>query len=114
MESMGEKLVRDNMPELCSTTPGWSPMTFRVAKADERIRLLIDKLKEEVQELHASIEDPFGKKPQMVEEFADVKQVLMDLISQTTATEEEIEQVRLNKWVHRGGFTKFFVWDGKK
>lgn len=109
-----EKLVRDNMPAICAERPGYSPMTFRTAMIKERLPLLIAKIKEEVDELDASLNDLFGKKPEMVEEFADIKQCYLDLMKLTTTNDAEVEEVRLRKEADRGGFNKFYVWDGKR
>lgn len=109
-----EKLVRDNMPSVCAEVPGYTPMTFRVAPKQERLKLMFEKLKEEVDELQRIVYEPYGSKAEMVEEFADVFQVMMDLMNLTTATAHEVNEFRLSKLKERGGFTKFYVWDGKK
>lgn len=114
-----EKLVRDKMPDICASysevhEPGWTPMNFRIASPAERVGFLIQKLKEETKELYAAMEDDFGTKARMVEEFADVKQCYVDLLAMTTTSDSEVEQVRINKEKHRGGFKRFVIWDGKK
>lgn len=110
-----EKLVRDNMPELCEEKGsngqvGWTKMNYRIAGKNERIRLLLDKLIEESKEAKEAIDLPSDN---FIEELADVKEVFLELIVSLHII-DAVERARVKKRAHRGGFHKGIVWDGKK
>lgn len=108
-----EKLVRDKMPELCDTTPGWTRMTWRpVDNTQEFKRLLTDKLLEEAFEVKKACESQNLDK--ICEELADLEEVVRTLRHKFSLTAAEVERVRKAKLERRGGFTKGVVWDGKK
>lgn len=111
-----EKLVRDNMPELCETTPGWTPMTYRVATEEEMRVLLMNKLHEEVAELQEIVETGKGVKTlyDLGEELADIKEVIEAIAVQCGLFSTDIELIQNEKKAKKGAFRKRIVWDGNK
>jgi predicted house-cleaning noncanonical NTP pyrophosphatase (MazG superfamily) len=108
-----EKLVRDKMPELCSTVPGWTPMTWRSPdNSMEFKRLLTDKLVEEAKEVQDACASQNTDK--ICEELADLEEVVRAIRHKFSLTAAEVERVRKAKLERRGGFTKGVVWDGNK
>ena len=114
---MNEKLVRDNMTDLCSSTPGMTPMIHRVAEESEMLSLLTNKLYEEVSEVLGVInERGRGTKTlyDLGEELADVKEVLEAIAVQCGLFATDIEIIQNEKKAKKGGFKKRIVWDGNK
>lgn len=87
------KLVRDGIPEVLSQKG--VEHTVRMASTDEREKLLLDKLFEEVTELSES-----GNP----EELADIYEVLSAIMKTKNWDPEDIEKIRLQKLGERGGF----------
>jgi predicted house-cleaning noncanonical NTP pyrophosphatase (MazG superfamily) len=96
---MAEKLVRDRVPELYGTTPN-NP-AYRIAEPSEMFGLLIDKLREETEELARS-RDPA--------ELADVVEVARALTKEIGLTQQAIEAVRQSKFEQAGAFSAKIVW----
>ena len=94
------KLIRDNIPEIIQET-GAKPMT-RIARTDEFLDLLRDKLVEEVGEFIDS-GDP--------QELADVLEVLLTLAEEFGV---DLEKLRDKKAAERGRFAKRIVWFGNE
>ncbi|RLE81911.1 MAG: phosphoribosyl-ATP pyrophosphohydrolase [Thermoprotei archaeon] len=92
------KLVRDRVPELLSE----KSVEFRVSKVtgDEKLRFLLEKLKEEADEL--------AKNPS-VDEIVDVLEVLRAISEMLNVSWEEVEKRRIIKLMKRGGFKKGLV-----
>lgn len=111
-EATNEKLVRDNMPKICATTPGKTPMTWRHADPSEMSKFLQDKLAEEALELIGAIST--CDKDQILQELADVIEVAKAISRHVGASSRDVEIVRMNKLAERGGFSKGIIWDGKK
>jgi predicted house-cleaning noncanonical NTP pyrophosphatase (MazG superfamily) len=107
-----EKLVRDNMPGYCHKNAhrGFTPMKYRVASLEEMPFLLVDKLVEEAQEIKSAILN----KEQLIEEIADLEEVLGALKRAVGIFNNEVEDVRFRKFLDRGGFDDGIVWDGNR
>lgn len=95
---VGEKLVRDRVPELIRAAGG-APET-RVATPAEARRLLQAKLQEEVGELLASDD---------TEELADVLEVVLALARESGLAPDALEALRARKAAERGGFDRRLV-----
>lgn len=112
-----EKLVRDNMPDICNNTPGMTPMTYRVANEEEIYGFLINKFYEEVGEVGALLNER-GKGTKTLydlgEELADVKEVIEAIAVQAGLFATDIEIIQNEKKSKKGGFKKRIVWDGVK
>ncbi|MBU9714120.1 nucleoside triphosphate pyrophosphohydrolase [Evansella tamaricis] len=93
------KLVRDKIPMIIEAT-GKSYRT-RILENTEYIKELRTKLGEEVEEyLSAKTDDT------AVEELADILEILHSLAKVHGKTMEDVEHVRQEKEVKRGGFQK--------
>jgi predicted house-cleaning noncanonical NTP pyrophosphatase (MazG superfamily) len=93
-----EKLVRDRIPEIMGIPPGAS--RTRLALPEERLPLLLEKLKEECAEVCA---EP------SLDEIADVLEVLRSLAAELGASWSDVEEVGRDKSVARGGFAQGVV-----
>ena len=91
------KLVRDKIPELIAKQG--KKVTFRVLQDDEKEQALKDKLIEEVQELINA-----ETREQVIEEMADIQEVLIALRSKYKIRLVEVQTVGVNKHAERGGF----------
>jgi len=89
------KLVRDKIPEII-TANGQTPF-IRTLDEDEYQVQLHKKLQEEVSEYLEDVN---------TEELADILEVVYALGTQLGVTSEELEQLRLQKALKRGGFEK--------
>jgi predicted house-cleaning noncanonical NTP pyrophosphatase (MazG superfamily) len=96
---MPEKLVRDRIPQLIRAEGGVPRV--RVAGTAEYRALLRAKLTEEVEEFLAA---------GVVEELADVLEVVLALADELGFGGEELERVRAAKKAERGGFAGRVVW----
>ena len=92
------KLIRDKIPEQISAR-GAKPV-LRTASEDEMISLLKQKLNEEVNEFCASL---------IVEELADIIEVVRALANSIGSNYEALEKVRELKRQKNGGFEKRLV-----
>ena len=90
------KLVRDLIPEIIKSS-GKVPITCQVSGPD-LIAALRVKAKEEVGELFEA------DNQQLLEEIADVYEVLLALVVRENHTWSEIEEIANAKRVERGGF----------
>ncbi|WP_337102012.1 nucleoside triphosphate pyrophosphohydrolase [Paenibacillus sp. YIM B09110] len=91
------KLVRDLIPEII--TKQEMSFTTRVLEKDEYKTELLAKLKEETNEF---IEAQSGSEAS--EELADMLEVIYALAETNGVTVQELEQIRTNKAMKRGGF----------
>lgn len=91
------KLVRDKIPEIIAKQG--KKVTFRVLQDDEKEQALKDKLIEEVQELINA-----ETREQVIEEMADIQEVLIALRSKYKIRLVEVQTVGVNKHAKRGGF----------
>jgi predicted house-cleaning noncanonical NTP pyrophosphatase (MazG superfamily) len=90
-----KKLVRDKIPDIIKAS-GSTPIT-RILSDEEYLEALRNKLVEEASEAR---DNP------VIEELADIKEVIMTISKVKGYTAEEIEQARLAKSKKRGGFDK--------
>ena len=89
------KLVRDRIPEIIESDG--KTCVCETLSDEEYIRLLDEKLNEELAEYHE------GKS---LEELADLLEVMQAVVRARGWTLDELEQVRADKAAERGGFTK--------
>ena len=89
------KLVRDKIEEIM-ISKGAKPVT-RILSNDEYLIELNKKLLEEVNEYLESGE---------VEELADIKEVFLAILEAKQISNENLEEIRLNKVEKRGAFKK--------
>ena len=94
------KLVRDLIPEIIESS-GKAPITCRVSGPD-LIAALRVKAREEVDELFEA------EHQQLLEEIADVYEVLRALVACENHTWNEVEEIATNKRIKRGGFAEGF------
>ena len=92
-----EKLIRDRLPQIMRDQ-GLTVFDRRM-ETDEFIARLKDKLVEEAREAAAS-----GDRADLVEELADLAEVIAALTTAAGITQDEIEALRLKKRIERGGF----------
>jgi len=90
------KLVRDLIPEIIKSA-GKVPITCQVSGPDLVAALRV-KAKEEVDELFVA------ENQQLLEEIADVYEVLRALVVCENHTWNEIEEIATDKRIKRGGF----------
>ena len=95
------KLVRDLIPRIIEES-GRTPVTS-VVTGDDLIQALKDKLREEAQEVFDAPAD------KVIEELADVQEVIAALISELKIDEQELKQVQDAKREERGGFTSGII-----
>ena len=89
------KLVRDRIPEIIEAS-GATCVTEILSDADY-LKMLDTKLDEELAEYHQD---------QNIEELADLLEVIYACAAARGYTREELEKVRAEKAVTRGGFEK--------
>ena len=89
------KLVRDNIEEIM-ISKGVKPIT-RILSDEEYLTELNKKLLEEVNEYLESGE---------VEELADIKEVFLAILEAKQISNEQLEEIRLEKVQKRGAFKK--------
>lgn len=87
------RLVRDRIPEIIAR--GGEKANIRILDEAEYLRLLHDKLDEEVGEFH---------RDRNVEELADILEVVYALAGAIGASREELARVYDRKHEERGGF----------
>ena len=89
------KLVRDRIPEIIESSG--KSCTTEVLSTEEYLRMIDAKLDEELAEYH---------KDQNIEELADLLEVIRAAATARGYTIEDLERVRAEKAVKRGGFEK--------
>lgn len=87
------KLVRDKIPEIIEKTG--KKAVFEKVSQEDYIRLLNDKLGEELQEYMEC---------QSLEELADMVEVIYAILDQKQISLKEFENIRLQKATQRGTF----------
>jgi predicted house-cleaning noncanonical NTP pyrophosphatase (MazG superfamily) len=92
-----DKLIRDGLPAMMQAQ-GLTVFTRRLDDAEFAARLK-DKLVEEAAEARAG-----RSRTELIEELADLREVILTLLSVAGASEAEVEAVRLGKRAERGGF----------
>lgn len=98
------KLVRDKIPDIIRAQGG-EPRT-RIATPGEYRLLLLDKLREETDEVCRA--DDAGR----LGELADVLEVLYAIAADLGADAARLDEVRAAKAAERGGFAGRVVWSG--
>jgi len=93
------KLIRDNMPEIMRQKEVF--VHHRYMEHEEFIARLKDKLQEESAEVKQA-----GNDDELLEELADVLEVIHSLAKASDITMEQIEKARLEKHAAKGGFDK--------
>lgn len=96
------KLVRDKFPAAIDSEYGGKSTHWRM-DGEAYIKALKDKLIEESLEVEAALNDADLK-----EEIADVLEVLFSLLKAKNFSLEEIEHIRQDKIIKRGGFSEQF------
>lgn len=89
------KLIRDNIPNIIKADG--KECTVEITEGEELIKLLNEKLQEEVDEYFESND---------IEELADIVEVIHGILHNRGVTAEELENIRLKKKEERGGFSK--------
>lgn len=89
------KLVRDRIPEIIEESG--RTCTIEIMTEEEYILRLEEKLDEELAEYHQS---------RNIEELADLLEVIRAVAVANGCTIEELEQIRADKALDRGGFSK--------
>ena len=89
------KLVRDKIPEIIEKSG--KHCEYEIVNAEECLKLLDQKLDEELAEYH---------KDQNIEELADLLEVIYAAAKLRGCSKEELEAVRAAKAEKRGGFEK--------
>ncbi len=95
MSKRYEKLVRDRIPEIIERSGG--KCKTAVLNPDEYLRMLDEKLNEELQEYQQS---------KTLEELADLLEVMEATVKARGYTWEELIALRDRKRAERGGFEK--------
>ena len=91
------KLVRDKIPELLDKNGGQTET--EILNDEKYINCLYEKLKEECEEVVNS-----NSQENLIEELADLFEVIISLAKAKNITLEEIEKIRIEKKNKRGGF----------
>ena len=96
-EKVYNKLIRDKIPRIIKQSGG-QPV-FRIMEQKEFIRELKNKLVEEANEVVMAT-----NREELINELADVTEVINTLCAATEIVDREIELVRITKADQRGGF----------
>ena len=100
MEKKFHKLVRDNIPDIILNNGG-DPIVRVVSSNDEYFSCLKKKLLEECNEVLSS-----KSKSELVEELADVLEVVYSMSKYLSISKSQLETVRIDKSQKRGSFDK--------
>lgn len=101
------KLVRDKIPEIVKTYDGIDVPT-RILNDEEYLTYLLKKVVEEAEELSGAETDS-----NLVEEIADVYEIIDSILALKNVSREEVLAVRDEKREKRGGFDKRILMLGK-
>lgn len=93
------KLVRDNMPSIIETQGG--SMHYSTLYQEEYIKSLNAKLIEEANEIIEA-----NNINEIIEEIADITEVITSLMKLHNISNNDVEKVRLSKRKLKGGFDK--------
>ncbi|MEW2415336.1 nucleoside triphosphate pyrophosphohydrolase [Streptomyces sp. NPDC046866] len=99
---MTTKLIRDRIPEIAAARG--QQLDIRVAGSAEAAELLVDKLEEEALEVAAA-----DDRDNLLDELADVLEVLHALTRICGWSIDDLEQARRRKHTERGGFDRRLV-----
>ena len=106
------KLIRDTVPQFIRDE-GLTPI-IRVAAPDELRDLLLAKLREETSEVGEALSAPHEQfdTAAVVEELADVMEVLHSIAATVGVEPDQIDHARIAKLKNNGGFSGRIVWLG--
>lgn len=93
------KLVRDDIP--ARHDKRGHTVTMKQLKGNELTEALCEKLHEEADEVHAA-----STHDELIEEIADVQQIIDDLCYNLHISEEQLRSVQKMKRDKKGGFTQ--------
>ncbi|MFD4912805.1 hypothetical protein ACFWNR_06235 [Streptomyces virginiae] len=99
---MTTKLIRDRIPEIAAARG--QQLAVHVASLSETAELLVEKLAEEAAEVAAA-----DSREDLLDELADVVEVVRALAAAACWTPEDLEAARLRKHAERGGFDRRLV-----
>ncbi|MCX5176757.1 nucleoside triphosphate pyrophosphohydrolase [Streptomyces virginiae] len=99
---MTTKLIRDRIPEIAAARG--QQLTVHTAGTNEMVALLLDKLDEEALEVSEA-----ASNDELLNELADVLEVLHAITRLNGWTLDDLEQARLKKHTERGGFDRQLV-----
>lgn len=91
------KLVRDEIPRIIAANG--NTYRSRILDSEEYVQELRIKLREEMEEYHNATNDK-----EALEELADMLEVIRALTKVHGSSDEELENIRLDKAEKRGGF----------
>ena len=94
------KLIRDNIPEIIIVNGG-KPATRVLTDDTEFLDALLKKVVEEANELLSA-----SSETNLLEEIADIREVLAALLELKGVSEEQIQAIQDAKRQKRGGFTQ--------
>lgn len=102
-----KKLIRDNIPEKIEAR-GAAYQTRKLSAAEFKVELL-KKVGEEASSLPA-----LTKRSEILEELADVAEVIAEIQRLFDITDAELRQKRKEHMISKGGFSKkiFLEWSG--
>lgn len=100
-----KKLVRDKIPSIMEAKQ--AEFEIQTVSGDVKLQYLIKKLSEESFELDEAIMARTHR--EIVEEFADVLEVLDALQAELGLTDTELAEAKDHKRARRGGFDKGYV-----
>jgi predicted house-cleaning noncanonical NTP pyrophosphatase (MazG superfamily) len=100
MEKIYNKLVRDNIPEIIESDD-CIPNIKILGKEEYKIEL-VNKIKEEADELLAAIHD----KNDMIKEISDIYEIIDTIINKFNLDKEEVLALQEKRKAKRGGFDK--------
>jgi len=105
MMKIFRKLIRDNMPVIMEAQG--KHLKTRILNDEEFLPALENKLLEETQELRT---DPAESKPAKI---AYIYEILDYIVRATGSTPEQIETIRKEDFVKKGGFDKKLFLEGE-
>ena len=106
---MHPKLVRDKIPQIIQDNDGVKAIT-RILNDEEYEEELVNKLNEETAELALALKE----KSNVVEELADILEVVEAVAIYSKSSLSEVNKERMKKLKLRGGFKKRIMLIGKE
>ncbi len=97
-----EKLVRDKIPEIIKSEYGY--VDFYKADEKELKKFLFEKLVEESDEVYEA-----KNKIELMEEIADLLEVIYAVLKYENISLEEVEQIRKEKLEKKWWFEEWFI-----
>ncbi len=94
-----QKLIRDNMPEIMAQRS--ISIDYHTLDKSQHMESLNNKLIEEAYEVVEA-----KTKIELIEELADLQEVIDTFLTMHKISKEHLEQIQRNKRSHRGGFVK--------